>query len=68
MQFRDVKSNVHRENRWHNDIHTFNNASRLIILYKKYIQFSTHAQYTCTICILRFTSDDDDQSTGVFYS
>ena len=45
INFRDVKSKVHRENRWHNDIHTINNASRLIILYIKYIQFTTHAQF-----------------------
>ena len=47
-----------------NDIHTINNASRLIILYIKYIQFTTHVQFAFLGC----PCDDDDQSTCVGYS
>ena len=59
-----MKSKVHREKRLHNDKHTINNASRLIIIYIKYIQFTTHAQFA----FLGLPRDDDDQSTCVMYS
>ncbi len=59
-----MKSKVHRENRSHKDIHTINNASRLIIVYIKYIQFTTHTQ----IAFLCLPLDNYDQSTGVIDS